>query len=306
MPLQVIVTAPPYADYLAEVCAHPLVCGLRLNTVMPLKESPAQALERLNQCGKPLWVDLKGRQLRVVEAAIPPFTEIKISHKISVQTPAEILFSDGREHGRLVAVDGDRLILENGPRRVIGPGESVNILHPSLEILGTLTEKDVEVLQAMKSVGLQKVMLSYVELPSDIEELKSHLPNAEVGLKIETQKGLDYVREFGIQHGRLVAARGDLYVEVPKPHQIISALRQIIQADPDAIVASRILDSMAHHPVPISAEISDVAYLLSLGYQTFMLGDAVCFERAALIETLNLLGEISRDFEVYPSSHTKY
>jgi pyruvate kinase len=297
MSLQVIVTAPPYADYLEEIAAHPLVSGLRLNTVMPLKESPAEALERMCGLGQPLWVDLKGRQLRVAEAAIPPFTEIKISHKISVQTPADIFFSDGREHGHLVAVDGDRLILENGPRRVIGPGESLNIPHHSLEIVGTLTEKDIEYLRAMNSVGLHKVMLSYVESPSDIAELKSHLPNAEVGLKIETQKGLDFIREYGVPYGRLIAARGDLFVEVPKPHKVLHALNQIIRTDPQAIVASRILDSIAYHPVPVSAEISDVAYLLSLGYKTFMLGDAVCFEREILIETLNLLGEISQEIE---------
>jgi hypothetical protein len=40
-----------------------------------------------------------------------------------------------------VDVDGDRLILEDGPRRLVGPGESVNIVHPSLEIEGTLTEE---------------------------------------------------------------------------------------------------------------------------------------------------------------------
>jgi len=292
--MHVIVTAPPYADYLAEVCGHPLVCGLRLNTVMPLKERPAEALERLGQLGQPLWVDLKGRQLRVAEAAIPPFTEVVISHKVNVQTPADVFFSDGREHGRLIAVDGDRLILENGPRRVIGPGESVNIPHPSLEILGTLTEKDIEYLRAMKAVGLSHVMLSYVESPADIEEVRTHLPKAEVALKIETQKGLEFVKENGGQYGRLIAARGDLFVEVPQPHEILSATKQIIQADPQAIVASRILDSMAHHPVPVSAEISDVAYLISLGYRTFMLGDAICFDRDTLFETLNLLQQISK------------
>ena len=103
--------------------------------------------------------------------------------------------------------------------------------------------------------------------------------------------------EIGSKLGRLIAARGDLFVEVPKPHKIISALNEIIQADPHAIVASRVLDSMAFHPVPVSAEISDVAYLISLGYQTFTLGDTVCFERDTLIEPLNLLGEISQEFE---------
>ena len=70
--LRALVTAPPYAPFLKEVAQHPLVCGLRLNTVMPLREGPAEALRRLRDLGQPLWVDLKGRQLRVVGAALPP------------------------------------------------------------------------------------------------------------------------------------------------------------------------------------------------------------------------------------------
>ena len=75
MKVGAIVTTPPYADFLEEVAAHPLVEGLRLNTVMPLREEPGVILDRLGRLGPPLWVDLKGRQLRVAEAGIPPFTE---------------------------------------------------------------------------------------------------------------------------------------------------------------------------------------------------------------------------------------
>jgi len=294
MPLQVIVTAPPYANYLEEIAAHPLVCGLRLNTVMPLRDGPVEALERLECLGKPLWIDLKSRQLRVVGAAIPPFTEVRLSHKIEVQTPVDAFFSDGREVARVVAFQEDRLILENSPHRLIGPGESVNIIHPSLKIFGTLTETDRTYLEAMRARGLTKVMLSYTEETSDIDEVRKHLPKADILLKIETEKGMAFARKFGNTHGHLVAARGDLFVEVSRPHEILSALKEIITMDPEAIVASRIFDNMAFFPVPTSAEICDAAYLLSLGYKTFMLGDAVCLRRDSLLETLNLLQEISQ------------
>ena len=214
MKISVIVTIPPYASFIDEVTAHPIVSGLRLNTVMPLRESPREALERLARFNKPLWVDLKGRQLRVAEPALPPFTEIKLSHAIKVHTPVDAYFSDGNERVRVAAVDGKRLIMEDGPRRMVGPGESVNIIHPSLQIEGTLTETDRAYLAAMKELGLTKVMLSYVESAADVDEVKSLLPNAEVVCKIETQKGLDYARKKKSTHGQLMAARGDLYVEV--------------------------------------------------------------------------------------------
>ena len=289
MKISVIVTVPPYADFLAEVASHPLVGGFRLNTVMPLRESLQDVLSRLQKFGQPLWVDLKGRQLRVVGAAIPPYTEIKLSHRIRVETPVDAYFSDGNERVRVAAVDGDRLILADGPRRLVGPGESVNIVHPSLRIEGTLTEKDIAYLAAMRELKMNKVMLSYVESEEDILEIKNHLPNADVLPKIETQRGLEFAKKHGAKLGHLIAARGDLYVEVLRPHKIAGALKTIIAADPQAIVASRIFDSLAYQPVPVSADIGDVAYLLEIGYRRFMLGDQICLRRDTVLEALNLL-----------------
>lgn len=296
LPVTAIVTTPPYASFLDEVAGHRLTSGFRLNTVMPLKDGPREALERLSKFSQPLWVDLKGRQLRVVGAAMPPYTEIRLSHRIRVHTPVDAFFSDGNERARIMAVDGDRIILEDGPRRLIGPGESVNIPHPSLEIEGTLTATDRAYLAALKEMGLTKVVLSYVESPEDVAEVKSLLPNAEVLLKIESMRGLDFAKKHGSKHGHLVAARGDLYVEVPRPHLIVSALKTIIEADPGAIVASRIFDSLAWQSVPVSADISDAAFLLEIGYRTFMFGDQVCLKRDSVIEALNLLEAVAKEY----------
>ena len=296
MKIQVIVTIPPYADYLDEIAAHPVVSGFRLNTVMALKESKEEALKRLAAFGQLLWVDLKARQLRVVNAAIPPYTEVQLSHPISVNTPVDAFFSDGTEHVKVVGIKGNRLILADGPRRLVGPGESINIVHPSLEIEGNLTDTDKEYLRAMKKLKLNKVMLSYVENPEDVEEVKALLPGAEVILKIESQKGMNLSAIQGAKQGNLMAARGDLFVEVKQPHLIVNAMKAIIQADPKAIVASRIFDSLAYFPVPASADIGDVAFLMVIGYRVFMLGDAICFERDSVMEALNLLQAMAEDY----------
>jgi len=290
-----IVTVPPYATFLEELAAHPVCSGFRFNTVMPIKGTHRAVLERLVAFGQPVWVDLKGRQLRVVGSAVPPFTEVRVSHPITVRTPAHAFFSDGLEHARILEVDGDRLILEDSPRRVVGPGESINIVDPSLEIAGTLTDTDRAYLAAMGELGLTRVMLSYVERLGDVEEVRELLPAAELVLKIESRRGLEFVRGFGAKQGRLMAARGDLYIEVLEPHRVLRALRDIISADTDAIVASRVLGSLAENAVPSSADISDVAYLISLGYRTFMLGDEVCLRRDSVIAALNLLGAIAAE-----------
>ncbi len=297
MKVGAIVTVPPYADFLEEVAAHPLVRGLRLNTVMPLREEPLAVLKRLGRLGPPLWVDLKGRQLRVAAAGIPPFTEVRLSHRIRVRTPVDAWFSDGHERVRVAAVDGDRLILADGPRRLVGPGESVNIVDPGLRVEGTLTPRDREYLEAMGKAGPRRVMLSYVERPSDLEEVRGLLPGAEVVLKIENEEGLVFAREHGAALGRLCAARGDLYVEVGRPHRIVGALRTIIRADPEAMVASRLFDSLADDPVPSAADIGDAAFLMGLGYRAFLLGDAVCLRRDTVLAALNLLEAVAGELD---------
>ena len=293
MKVAAVVTGPPYATFLEEVARHPLVTGLRLNTVMPIKGTPHDTLRRLSGYGVPLWVDLKGRQLRVVGAAIPPFTEVRVSHPVSVDTPADCFFDDGREYARVLAVDGDLLILEDTPRRFVGPGESLNIVHPSLQVHGTLTTTDKGYLTAMGELGLTRVMLSYCEEPSDVEEVRALLPGAEVVLKIESLKGLDLARRQGDRQGRLMAARGDLYVEVLEPHRIVRALRAVHAADPQAWVASRLFPSLARGAVPEAQDIGDAAWLMSLGYRTFMLGDEVCLRRDSVMAALNLLAHVA-------------
>jgi pyruvate kinase len=297
VPIQAIVTIAPYAAFAEEIAKHPLVGGLRLNTVMPIRGGPGGVLERLSGFGQPLYVDLKGRQLRVVGAAIPPFTEVRVSHRLRCRTPATAYFNDGREKATVVEVDGDRLILEDGPRRVVGPGESVNIMCPSLEVEGTLTDTDRAYVAAAGELGLHDYMLSYVESETDVDEIRGLDPEARVVLKIETRRGMDFARKHHSRLGRLMAARGDLYVEVLRPHHLVSALREIVRLDPHAIVGSRLLPSLAYSDVPAAQDITDVGFLLEIGYRTFLLGDEVCLRRESVLAALNLLeaiaGEIS-------------
>jgi pyruvate kinase len=228
-----------------------------------------------------------------VGAAIPPFTEVRVSHPLQVRTPVDAFFSDGREHARVVAVNGDRLILEDGPRRLVGPGESVNIPDASLQIDGTLTQTDLSYLAAMRELGLRQVMLSFVESVNDVDELRELLPGVEPVLKLESLRGLEFARRHGSSQGRLMAARGDLYVEVYRPHSLVGALRTVIAADPQAVVASRLFPGLAQHPVPEATEICDAAFLIALGYRSFLLGDEVCLRRDSLLQALNLLEAVA-------------
>ncbi|MBI4141186.1 hypothetical protein HY485_05095 [Candidatus Woesearchaeota archaeon] len=287
-----IVTVPPYAPFLDEVAQHKIVSGLRLNTVMPVKEPLENVLKRLQDTGKQAWIDLKGRQLRTRGYWVPPFTEVCVSHKIDVKTPTTAYFGNGKESATLIGVDGYRLLFLEGPRRVVGPGEAINIPDKSLVIYGGLTNTDKKYIEAATKLGMHDYMLSFVESQTDIAELLRYDNKANIVAKIESKKGLDYVKENYDSKTRLMAARGDLYIEVERPHQILEALEAIVVKDKQAIAASRIFESLAKSAEPTSQDITDAAYLMKIGYQTLMLGDDVCLQRESVIGALNLLEAI--------------
>ena len=301
--IKAIVTIPPYANFIREVVKHPIAGGLRLNTVMPVKETDSldTLLKRLDyearDKGKDLWIDLKCRQLRVKGYWVPPYTVIKLSHKINVKTPVKAYFNDGREIATVLEVDGDKLITQEGPKRVVGPGEAVNILDPSLSIEGYLTDTDKRYIEAGLKVGIKNYMLSFVEKKEDINILNEYSNELNLIAKIESTKGMDYVENQWNKEARLMAARGDLYLELQRPHYIINAVEKIIKRDPNAIVASRLFNSLSESLEPSCEDIGDVDNLLRMGYKTFMFGDDICMHRDSIISGLNLLKAMTEKYE---------
>lgn len=296
--VKAIVTIPPYASFIEEVANHPIVSGLRLNTVMPTKGSLDGLLNQLQNRanGKDLWIDLKYRQLRVKNYGVPPFTEIELTHNINVETPVTAYFCDGKERAKVLEIDDNRLIMQDGPKRMVGPGESVNIVHPSLTVEGYFTETDLKYIEAAEKVGLKNYMLSFVESFDDVMKLSEKVPDANIVAKIESQKGMNYVRNDWNGGSGLMAARGDLFVELEMPHYVTKAVEDIVMKDNNAIVASRIFPSLSYHLEPSCNDIGDVDNLIRMGYKNFMLGDDICMKRDSVISGLNLLRAIADNY----------
>jgi pyruvate kinase len=339
IPINIVPTIPPYAPYIGKVAGRSLVSGVRLNTVMPVKESLGDMLARLKRLmgKKNVFIDLKCRQIRTshgfffkppaeprtykIDGEVyvldpsnprahgvlktPPWAELKITRKIKLDTskgPVKCYFSDGINTANIVeVVDGDTLIMLDGPQRVVGGGESINILDPSLEIEGYFTDTDIKYIEAGLKAGIHTYMLSYVEEESDVDELLKMDPEAIVLAKIESMKGLEWVKNIYPKYKknvRLMAARGDLYVEVGRPDKILRPLKEIIKADQNAVLASRILPSLRNSPNPACTDITDIACMLEMGYRTFMIGDDICFSKDSLMLAIDILGAIGDDYEI--------
>src|SRR5262249_2378153 len=146
---------------------------------------------------------------------------------------------------------------------------------------------------------ISRWFLSYVEEPEDVERLREIVgPADEIMLKIESKRGLSFVADaFRKEEGvRLVAACGDLFVEVGRPHPILRALKLIRARDPEALAGSRMLLSVVQEPVPSLADLAQLAWIYDLGYRTFMLCDELCLKEDLLATAVNAFDAFRGDY----------
>lgn len=288
-----------------------MVKAFRFNTGAQLKEDLETALTRFRENIEPkeLWIDLKCRELRIIKTTELTKNNniLELNHKIRVQTPTLLYYNEGNNFLKIdKVIDGNKLqihIPENFPdnfRVTFGKGAPLNIPHNSLVVEDYLTVQDKKFVEAARKLGIHNYLLSFVEQKEDIFELLKLDPEAKIIAKIESMKGLEFVEynyEEVKEHVRLMAARGDLYVELEMPHQILNALAKIIKADKNAIAASRILESALNlEKPPNCTDISDLGLLLKMGYRSFLLGDQVCENENALKSALGLMNTIFQEF----------
>ena len=299
--MKLLATLPsPHERSFFTVLACPEVAEFRFNVGVRTPWSPRETLERiLDRCShKPLWVDLKGRQLRIAQWAVPTYGDIVLNHEVEVTQPATILFRGGDESA-IREVRGRRVFVDPPPRNAVGAGQAINIHAATLVIHGYLTEEDEAYLDAAKDLGLTRFMLSFVEQQSDLDCVLQRIPGARLALKIESPKGLDWVRrEFDSRGGtaRLVAARDDLWLNIGQNKlQMLPALRLLVERDPTAIVASRLLGSLERQPAPDMGDLADLFLMHQLGFREFMLSDGV--SRSAIEPSAAVWREFVRAIE---------
>lgn len=301
--IEVMATLWPDMPHWKYFSMHPNLDGIRLNTAMAETKGLLPLLqEAVDYSTVPLYFDVKGRQLRITKVypCGGDHLELDLNHPIQVETPALVLFKGGVDECLLLKAEGNHLVFQGGPKFNLLPGESLTIRSASLQVLGpTFTEQQLEFLDIAKKAGVRRYMLSYATSDEEIEELRSLLGDNvdELVAKIENIKGLQWARSapthcYGVRHNYLTA-RGDLFVELPRPHDILWATREILKADPNAILGSRMLLSLSTDPLPSCADLNELAWLLEIGYKRFMFCDSLCLDRDALDRAITILKTVA-------------
>lgn len=329
--VDLMVTLWPSFPHFAKFAHDPRLSGIRLNSAMMSSPDLDRELEVIRSVAPtvPLYFDVKGRQLRVVEVVEDPdYLSFRVNHPVDVPTPTPILFKAGTDAGLLATVTegGYRLTFSRNPQWRVRPGESIHIKHPELRVGGPIyTEVEKEKIAKVVASGLvSRWFLSYVEAKEDLDEFLALVPNPEeVFLKIESKRGLLYAHDQcwdRPSNVRLVAACGDLFVEVDAPHDILSAVQVVLNADSRALVGSRLFLSVCRGPStylqgqvtrlaekypeasravlellrdsaspkdPDFADFAQLGWLYDQGARSFMLCDELCLSDAHLSLAVN-------------------
>ena len=204
-----------------------------VNQLMSNHEIVEKLLSIREISGKKIWIDLKGRQLRVKSWGDVNYECIELNHNIDIEYPAYVLFRDGSKC-EIIRCRGNKILLSSCPFHAVGKGQSLNICAKSLYIDGYLTNDDKELIMIGSKYGFNDYMASFVEEYGDLSEIINLNKNANVISKIESMKGIDFVLRNNC-YLNLMAARDDLFINSDCSYEIINYLKYIISKDKDAV-----------------------------------------------------------------------
>jgi pyruvate kinase len=189
-----------------------------------------------------------------------------------------VLLHDGRLETVIASLNGEApdglitLHVQRGGELLNNKG--VNL--PDTEVSGSvLSDKDRADLEVAKRDGVDFVAVSFVQRASDIEEVRGILgPTAHVIAKIERPQALERIDDICRVSNGVMAARGDLGVELP--FQIVPAAqhkiaRTALRNGVISICATEMLESMTASSRATRAEVADVTGAVRDGFDAVML-----------------------------------
>jgi len=176
-----------------------------------------------------------------------------------------ILLDNGLMQVRVLAKGDNRIKTEVLTAGSLGSRRHINL--PGIDVkLPALTEKDLKDLELGIELGVDFVALSFTRRKEDLDQLRRVLrsggSHAAVVAKVETQSAVQAIDD--IIHGSdvILIARGDLGIECPLEELPIiqrRIVKRCLRIGKPVIVATQLLESMIHNPVPTRAEVTDVA-----------------------------------------------
>ena len=214
---------------------------------------------------------------------------------------AQLLINDGKIRLKVVEFDAERAVTEVMVGGEISGNKGVNV--PDLYLpISPLTEKDRRDLDYALELGVDWVAISFVQRPSDMTELRELVGDrAAIMAKLEKPMAIEHLSAIVQLSDGVMVARGDLGVEMPQEKVPVvqkRIIRRARQEGKPVVVATQMLESMIHSPVPTRAESSDVATAVYDGADAVMLSAetaAGSFPVEAATAMNRIIVEVERD-----------
>ena len=266
------------ADVLRINCSHITTSDLRERI----------ALIRATRSDVGVLVDIQGpklryagdpRELREGETERFGFVELGLPEARGgavggLATGQRLLMDDGRIEAVIEVIANDHLVARVVRGGLLRTKKGVNL--PDTEVGGSvLSDKDRADLEVVKRENVEIVAVSFVQRPSDIDEVRGIIgPTAQVFAKIERPQALERIDDICRVSDGVMAARGDLGVELP--FQIVPAAqhkiaRTALRHGVTSICATEMLESMITSTRATRAEVADVTGAVRDGFDAVML-----------------------------------
>lgn len=186
--------------------------------------------------------------------------------------------------------------------------KGVNV--PSVSInLPALTKRDIDDIIFGIQNGIDFVAASFIRKDSDVLDIRKILEenggeHINIISKIESEEGVDNLKDIIDVSDGIMVARGDLGVEIRTEIMPVvqkEIIRLTNKAGKPVITATQMLDSMIRNPRPTRAEVTDVANAILDGTDAIMLSGETAagkypVEAVKIMNSIALNTENSTDF----------
>lgn len=288
--------------------------GVRINTAyedFPFYDAIVRTVRGIGDI--PILLDLKGPEIRIKagkdEAAqtgdvivVGEGENLEFNYDIYEQLNVDdqVFIDDGKIRMVVVNADARRLRLRMTRGGLIQDAKGVNVPRKQLQV-PSLSEKDMKGIAFARTHDLEYVALSYVRGRADIVNFKgfAYELSARIIAKIENVQGVDNFEAILAEADGVMVARGDLGVEMELEQIPLiqkSMVQRCNQEGKLGIVATEMLESMVHNPMPTRAEVSDVANAILDGADVVMLSGETAIG-AYPVEAVATMTRIAREVE---------
>ena len=208
-----------------------------------------------------------------------------------------VLLSDGTLVLRVEEIRQDcvRCRIEKGG--ILSSRKGVNFPGVRLET-PSLTEKDQQDMIAAVRAGVDFIYLSYARSAKHVEAARDALRRIGARLplvaKVERLEGVEALEEITWASDGVCVARGDLGIEVPLgsvPAIQSRAAKMCREHGRLGLMGGQVLSTMTTNPLPLRAEVADVATAVRDGVDGLILSDETAVG-AYPIEVVQICGEI--------------